>query len=217
MSLTSKTSHTHTPNHTDIDISGDSRWWGRWFSVRVYSLNLYLKRPTIREQENARDPLATKGKNSLGAQHAPRGGGVGLAHLEVNRDPQYNGALSVPMRLPRLPSHNNSRAEMSFQAFKLSENKPRIGRRHKAPVSAAKKSFWMYITLIQWSPQVKTATTCYICNQSAPAYTWQSTSKRQENHRALPRHKQYKPNLNPLLPEFGFSSIFLDIAQHKLL
>ena len=62
-------------------------------------------------------------------------------HLEVNSDPQYNGALSVPMRLPRLPSHNNSRAEKSFQAFKLSDNKPRMGRRHKAPGSAAKKYF----------------------------------------------------------------------------
>ena len=70
---------------------------------------------------------------STGAKHAPRGGGVGLVHLEVNRDPQYNGALSVPMRLPRLPSHNNSRAERSFQTFKLSDNKPRMGRRHKAP------------------------------------------------------------------------------------
>ena len=26
MGLTSKTFHTHTPNHTDIDISVDSRW-----------------------------------------------------------------------------------------------------------------------------------------------------------------------------------------------
>ena len=26
MGLTSKTSHTHTPNHTDLDISADSRW-----------------------------------------------------------------------------------------------------------------------------------------------------------------------------------------------
>ena len=60
-------------------------------------------------------------------------------HLEVNRDPQYNGALSAPMRLPGLPSHNNSRAEKSFQAFKLSDNNPRMGRRHKAQGSAAKK------------------------------------------------------------------------------
>ena len=62
-------------------------------------------------------------------------------HLEVNSDPQYNGALSVSMSLPRLPSHNNSRTEKSFQAFKLSDNKPRMGRRHKAPRSVAKKSF----------------------------------------------------------------------------
>ena len=26
MGLTSYTSHAHTPNHTDIDISADSRW-----------------------------------------------------------------------------------------------------------------------------------------------------------------------------------------------
>ena len=47
-------------------------------------------------------------------------------HLEVNSDPQYIGALSVSMRLPKLPSHNNNRAEKSFQAFKLSDNKPRM-------------------------------------------------------------------------------------------
>ena len=69
-----------------------------------------------------------------------RGGGVGLVHLEVNSDPQYNGALSVPMRLPRLPSHNN-RAEKSFQLFKLSDNRPKMGRRHRAPGSTVKKSF----------------------------------------------------------------------------
>ena len=40
------------------------------------------------------------------------------------------------MCLPELPSHNNSRAEKSFQ-----ENKPSTGRRHKAPEGAAKKSF----------------------------------------------------------------------------
>ena len=62
-------------------------------------------------------------------------------HLEVNSNPQHTGALSVPMRLPKLPSHNNNRAEKSFQAFKLSDNKPRMGRRHRAPGSAAKKSF----------------------------------------------------------------------------
>ena len=76
----------------------------------------------------------------MSALHAPRGVGAGLVHLEVNTDPQYNGALSVPMRLPRLLSHNSSRAEKSFQAFKLSDNKPRMGRRHEAPGSAAKKS-----------------------------------------------------------------------------
>ena len=27
-------------------------------------------------------------------------------HLEVNSDPQYIGALNVPMRLPKLPSHS---------------------------------------------------------------------------------------------------------------
>ena len=74
--------------------------------------------PTTGQQENARAPLATQRKNSLGAQHALRGGGVGLVHLEVNSNPQHTGALSVPMRLPKLPSHNNSRAEKSFQAFK---------------------------------------------------------------------------------------------------
>ena len=63
----------------------------------------------------------------MDAQHAPQGGGVGIVHHEINRDPQYNEALIVPMRLPRLPSHNNSRAEKSFQAFKLSDNKPRMG------------------------------------------------------------------------------------------
>ena len=151
---------------------------GGWFSVRVYSLSLWLKRPTTRQQENARAPLATKRMNSLGAQHAPRGGGVGLVHLEVNSNPKPTGALSVPMRLPKLPSHNNNRAEKSFQAFKLSDNKPSMGRRHRAPGSAVKKSFWVFITLRQWSPQVKAATTCYYCNQSAPAYTWQRTSKR---------------------------------------
>ena len=171
---------------------------GGWFSVGVYSLSLCLKRPTTRQQvifcqglplslclkrpttrqqENARAPLATQRKNSLGAQHAPRGGGVGLVHFEVNSDHQYNGSLSVPMRLPKLPSHNNNRAEKSFQAFKLSDNKPRMGRRHRAPGSAAKKSFWVFITLRQWSPQVKAATKCYYCNQSAPAYPWQRTSK----------------------------------------
>ena len=64
-------------------------------------------------------------------------------HLEVNTDPQYNRALSVTMHLPELLSHNNSRAEKSFQVglFKLSDNKPRMGRRHKAPGSAAEKSF----------------------------------------------------------------------------
>ena len=108
---------------------------------RQDSFSLCLKRPTTRQQENARVPLATQGKNSLGAQHALRGGEVALVHLELNSDPQYNGALSVPMCLPRLPSHNNSRAEKSFQAFKLSDNKPRMGRRHKASGSAAKKSF----------------------------------------------------------------------------
>ena len=85
----------------------------------------------------------------------------GLVHLEVNSDPQYIGALNVPMRLPKLPSHNNNRAEKSFQAFNLSDNKPRMGRRHRAPWSAAKKSFWVFITLRQWSPQVKAATKCY--------------------------------------------------------
>ena len=54
-------------------------------------------------------------------------------HLEVISDPQYIGALNVSMRLPKLPSHNNNRAEKSFQAFKLSDNKPRMGRRHRAP------------------------------------------------------------------------------------
>ena len=53
-----------------------------------------------------------------------------------------------------------------------------MGRRHRAPGSASKKSFWVFITLRQWSPQVKAATACYYCNQSAPAYTWQRTSKR---------------------------------------
>ena len=111
-----------------MQIAGSN---GGWFSVRVYSLSLCLKRPTTRQQENARALLATQGKNSLGAQHAPRGGGVGLVHLEVNSDPQHTGALSVPMRLPRLPSHNNSWVEKSFQAFKFSDNKPIRGRRHK--------------------------------------------------------------------------------------
>ena len=151
---------------------------GGWFSVRVYSISLCLKRPTTRQQENIRAPLATQRKNSLGAQHAPRGGRVGLVHLEVNSNAQHTGALSVPMRLPKLPSHNNNRAEKSFQAYKLSDNKPRMVRRHRAPGSAAKKSFWVFITLRQWSPQVKATTTCYYCNQSAPAYTWQRTSKR---------------------------------------
>ena len=85
----------------------------------------------------------------------------GLVHLEMNSDPQYIGALNVPMRLPKLPSHNNNRAEKSFQAFKLSDNKPRMGRRHRAPWSASKKSFWVFLTLRQWSPQVKAATKCY--------------------------------------------------------
>ena len=62
-------------------------------------------------------------------------------HLEVNSNSQHTGALSVPMRLPKLSSHNNNRAEKSFQAFKLSDNKPRIGRRHRALGSVAKKSF----------------------------------------------------------------------------
>ena len=113
LGLTWKTSHTHTPNHTDIDNTADSRWW--WKVIFCQGL---LKWPTTRQQENVRAPLVTQGKNSLGAQHAPRGGRVGLVHLEGNRDPQYNGALSVLMRLPRLPRHNNSRAEKSFQAFK---------------------------------------------------------------------------------------------------
>ena len=172
---------------------------------RVYSLSLCLERPTTRQQENARALLATQGKNSLGAQHAPRGGAVGLVHLEVNSDPQYNGALSVPMRLPRLPMHNNSRAEKSFQVFKLLDNKPSIRRRYKAPGSAAKKSFWVFITLRQWSPQVKAATTCYYCNQSAPAYTWQRTSKRQENRTA---HCQFTNNThqpNCYSPSMKFS------------
>ena len=156
-----------------MQIAGGDR---RWFSVKVYSLSLYIKKSTTRQQENARALLATQGKNTLGAQHTPRGVGVGLVHFEVNRDPQYNGALRVPIRLPRLPSHNNSRAEKSFHAFKLSDNKPRMGRRHKAPGSAAKKSFWVFIALRQWSPLVKAAATCCNCNQSAPAYTWQRTS-----------------------------------------
>ena len=158
---------------------------GGWFSVKVCSLSLCLKRPTTRQQENARAPLATQRKNSLGAQHAPRGGGVGLVHLEVNSNPQHTRALSIPMRLPKLPSHNNNRVEKSFQAFKLSDNKPRMGRRHRAPGSAAKKSFWVFITLRQWSPQVKAATTCYYCNQ--PTHD-NVHPREQENHRALPRH-----------------------------
>ena len=85
--------------------------------------------------------LPPKERISFGAQHAPQGGGVGLVHLEVNSNPQHTGALSVPMRLPKLPSHNNNKAEKSFQAFKLSDNKPRMGRRHRAPGSAGKKSF----------------------------------------------------------------------------
>ena len=103
-------------------------------------LSLCLKRPTTRQQENARATLATQRKNSLGAQHAPRGGGVGLVHLEVNSNPQHTGALSVPMRLPNLPSHNNNRAEKSFQVFKLSDNKPRMGRRHIGHQEVRRKS-----------------------------------------------------------------------------
>ena len=129
-----------TLTQTSVRIAGGNEGW---FSVRVYSFSLCLKRPTTRQQENARAPLATQRKNSLGAQHAPRGGGVGLVHLEVNSNHQHTGALSVPMCLPKLPS----RAEKSFQAFKLSDNKPRIGRRHRVPGSAAKKSFWVFITL----------------------------------------------------------------------
>ena len=163
-----------------------------WFSVRVYSLSLCLKRPTTRQQENARAPLAPT--NSLDAQHAPRGGGVGLVHLEMNSNPQHTGALSVPMRLPKLPSHHNNRAEKSFQVFKLSDNKPRMGSRHKAPGSAAKKSFSVFITLRQRSPQVKAATTYYYCNQSAPAYTWQRTSKRTGEPPRTAKAQQCEPN-----------------------
>ena len=43
------------------------------------------------------------------------------------------------MSLPGLPSHNNNRAEESFQTFKLSDNKPSMGRLHKGPEGAAKK------------------------------------------------------------------------------
>ena len=63
MGLTSKTSHTlrlATLAYTLVQIVGGN---GRWFSVRVYSLSLYLKRPTTRQQENARAPLATHGLN----------------------------------------------------------------------------------------------------------------------------------------------------------
>ena len=123
---------------------------GGWFSVRVYSLSLCLKRPTTRQQEKARAPLATQRKNSLGAQHAPRGGGFGLVHLEVNSNPQHTGALSVPMRLPKLPSHKNNRAEKSFQAFKLSDiDNSRTGldtskNQCSAPAVTALKNYWRY-------------------------------------------------------------------------
>ena len=116
-----------TLTKTSVQIASSN---GRWFSDRDYSLSHYLKRPTTRQQENARAPLASQEKKSLGAQHALRGGGVGLVHLEVNRDPQYNGASRAPMCLSGLPSHNNSRAEKLFQAFKLLDNKPSMGRRH---------------------------------------------------------------------------------------
>ena len=125
-------------------FTGYPKWglaYGNGVSVRVYSLSLYLKRPTTSQQKNTRAQLATKENKSLGAQHTPRGGGIGIVHLEVNRDPQYNRVLCAPMRLPRLPSHNNSRAEKSFQAFKLTDNQPSMGRHHKAPGEDAKESF----------------------------------------------------------------------------
>ena len=170
---------------------------GSWFSVRVYSLSFYLKKPTTKQLENAKAPLATAThaiKEILGCTARTAGRwGWSCAPWREPWSTQYNGALCVPMRLPRPPSHNNSRAEKSFHAFKLSDNKPSMGRRHKVPEGAAKKTFWVFITLSQWSRQVKATTTCYYCNQSAPAYTWQCTSKRQANNRARSRHKQYVP------------------------
>ena len=39
-----------------------------------------------------------------------------------------------------------------------------------------KSHFECYITLRQWSPHVKAATTCFYCDQSAPACPWERTS-----------------------------------------
>ena len=36
--LTSKTSHTHTPNHTDIDISAISRWYWKGYFLSGLTL-----------------------------------------------------------------------------------------------------------------------------------------------------------------------------------
>ena len=57
-----------------------------------------------------------------------------------------------------------------------------------------KKSFWVFITLRQWSPRVKAATKCYYCNQSAPAYTWQRTSKRTGEPPRTAKAQQCEPN-----------------------
>ena len=170
--------------------------------MRVYSLSLYLNRPTSKQQLNARAPLATQGENSLGAQLAPRRSGVGIVHLEVNSDPQYNGALSVPMRLPRLPVTTIAELKSHFKHLSSQTISLGWGDAIRHQEVRRRKSFWVSITLRQWSPQVKAATTCYYCNQSAPAYTWQRTSKRQENHHALLRHKQYGPKKKQIAKRF---------------
>ena len=171
---------------------------GGWFSVRVYSLSLCLKRPTTRQQKNARAPLATQRKNSFGAQHAPRGCGVGLVHLELNSNPQHTGALSVPMRLPKLPSYNNNRAEKSFQTFKFSDSKPRMERLEITVFCRTRKCgkkviLSVYNSQTMISPS-KAAMTCYYSNQSAPAYTWQSTSKRTGEPPCNAKAQQCEPN-----------------------
>ena len=160
--------------------------------MRVYSLSLYLNRPTSKQQLNARAPLATQGENSLGAQVAPR--------------------RSAPMRLPRLPV--TTIAELKSHFKHLSSQTISLGwgdaLRHQEV--RRRKSFWVSITLRQWSPEVKAATTCYYCNQTAPAYTWQRTSMRQENHHALLRHKQYGPKKKQIAKRFcegrNYSNMF---------
>ena len=73
------------------------------------------------------------------------------------------------MRLPGPPSHNNSRAEKSFQAFKLSDNKPSMGRRHNLGARRCGKKVILSDhnsqTMIS---QCKGSTTWYSCNQLAP-------------------------------------------------